>query len=182
MRDESKKRLLQIARQGLEAAVTRRPPPAIKEDDPELLVERGIFVTLKNGDALRGCLGVFSSDKPLCRLVGEMAAASAKDDPRFRAHPITPAELPAISIEISVLSPLERVANPLDLELGKHGICIESGWASGCFLPQVATETGWSKEEFLTHCCAGKAGLAPDAWKSPDTKVYLFTAEVFGDA
>ena len=70
----------------------------------------------------------------------------------------------------------------VSLELGRHGIYIKRGWASGCFLPQVATETGWSKEEFLSQCCGGKASLPSDAWKDAETEVYLFTAEVFGEA
>ncbi len=179
--DKSKKRLLEIARESAVAAVKRQPHPAFKETDPEITGKQGAFVTLKNGEFLRGCLGNFVSDRPLYELVSEMAAASATEDPRFFSDPIKPAELPQISIEISVLSQLEKIANPLDLELGKHGIYVKRGWASGCFLPQVATETGWTKEEFLSHCCAGKAGLAPNSWKHPDTDVYVFTAEVLGE-
>jgi uncharacterized protein (TIGR00296 family) len=75
---------------------------------------------------------------------------------------------------------VKRTDDPLSLQLGVDGIYIKKDRASGCFLPQVASETGWSKEEFLSNCCAHKAGLAPDAWKDPETEVYLFTAEVFG--
>ncbi|RPJ38229.1 MAG: AMMECR1 domain-containing protein, partial [Planctomycetaceae bacterium] len=103
-------------------------------------------------------------------------------DPRFLTNPITFSEVNKLEIEISVLSPLQRTDNPLNLELGTHGIYIKRGYACGCFLPQVADETGWSKEEFLSQCCSHKAGLAPDAWKDPKTEVYLFTAEVFGSA
>jgi uncharacterized protein (TIGR00296 family) len=109
-----------------------------------------------------------------------MAKASATGDPRFFADPIAPDELNELDIEISVLSPLQRTDNPLGLRLGVDGIYIKRGRASGCFLPQVATETGWSKEEFLSYCCAHKAGIAPDAWRQPGTEVYLFSAEVFG--
>jgi uncharacterized protein (TIGR00296 family) len=93
---------------------------------------------------------------------------------------LTVDELNQLGIEISVLSPLERTDDPLSLRPGTDGIYIKKGFASGCFLPQVATEAGWSKEEFLSYCCAHKAGLSSDAWKDPDTEVYLFTAEVFG--
>jgi len=117
---------------------------------------------------------------PLVELVVEMAKASATSDPRFFADRITADELDQLDVEISVLSPLKRVDDPLSLRLGVDGIYIKKGGASGCFLPQVATETGWSKEEFLSYCCAHKAGLPPDAWKDADTEVYLFTAEVFG--
>jgi uncharacterized protein (TIGR00296 family) len=110
-----------------------------------------------------------------------MAQASATSDPRFFANPITPRELKELDVEISVLSPLQRTDDPLSLRLGVDGIYIKKGRASGCFLPQVATETGWSKEEFLSYCCAHKAGLAADAWKDPKTEVHLFTADVFGE-
>jgi AmmeMemoRadiSam system protein A len=181
MKDSSKKRLLAIARACVEAAVKREPPPKFTESEPELLAKQGAFVTLKNRGELRGCIGHFIGDRPLYRMVADMALASATEDYRFLMNPITRVELPQLDIEISVLSPLERIQNPLDIELGKHGIYIRRGSRAGCFLPQVATETGWSKEEFLTHCCAGKAGLAPDAWKDPKTEVLVFTAEVFGE-
>ena len=87
-----------------------------------------------------------------------------------------------MDVEISVLSPLEKTSDPLSLRLGTHGIYIKRGCASGCFLPQVATETGWTKEEFLSYCCSHKAGLADDAWKDPKTEVFLFTADIFGAA
>jgi uncharacterized protein (TIGR00296 family) len=92
--------------------------------------------------------------------------------------PITPKELNDLDIEISVLSPLKKTDNPLNLRLGIDGIYIKKGFASGCFLPQVATETGWNKEEFLSYCCSHKAGLKPDAWKDKNTEVYLFTADI----
>jgi AmmeMemoRadiSam system protein A len=113
-------------------------------------------------------------------LVAEMAKSSATSDPRFFADPVTPRELNQLDVEISVLSPLKRTDDPLSLRLGVDGIYIKRDRLSGCFLPQVATETGWSKEDFLSFCCAHKAGLPADAWKDPDTEVYLFTAEVFG--
>ena len=109
-----------------------------------------------------------------------MAKASATGDPRFFADPVTAGELEQLDIEISVLSPLRRTSEPLSLRLGADGIYIKKGGASGCFLPQVAEEAGWGKEEFLSYCCAHKAGLPADAWKEADTEVYLFTADVFG--
>jgi len=179
--EAARKRLLQIARQSVPAAVQGKPLPKLDESDPELQGKQGCFVTLKNGEELRGCLGHFTSAKPLWKLVNETARASATEDPRFWSYPITPDELNRLNIEISVLSPLQRIANPLAIELGVDGIYIRRGAAAGCFLPQVATETGWSKEEFLSRCAAGKAHLPPDAWKSPDTTVYPFEAEVFGE-
>lgn len=164
----------------MRAAVTGVSLSKPESDDPELNTLSGCFVTLRNRGHLRGCIGQFISDKPLIRLIADMARASATGDPRFATHPITTAEVNKLDIEISVLSPLRRTDDPLSLKLGVHGIYIKQGYASGCFLPQVAEETGWSKEEFLSQCCSHKAGLPPDAWRDPKTEVYLFTAEIFG--
>jgi len=178
----NRRRLLEIARRSVEAVVTGRPMPAVSETDPELTARCGAFVTIKNQGRLRGCLGHFTSRAPLCELVNDLARSSATEDPRFAGDRVTPEELAEIDIEISVLSPLERIANPLDIELGKHGIYIRRGGRQGCFLPQVAPEQGWSKEEFLSYCCSHKAGLSPDAWQDPDTETLVFTAEVVSEA
>ena len=180
MNDTQKQTLLKTARDTIEAVIAGAPLTKPQSDDPELNAPCGCFVTLKNKGQLRGCIGHFTSEVPLVQLVAEMAKASATGDPRFFADPITEEELKKLDIEISVLSPLKRTDDPLSLQLGVDGIYIKKGFASGCFLPQVATETGWSKEEFLSYCCAHKAGLQTDAWKDPDTEVYFFTAEVFG--
>lgn len=175
---ENRQRLIAIARRSLEAAVTGRIAPEVDEDAEELRRPCGCFVTLKTRGKLRGCLGNFVSDKPLCHLVSEMTRSSALDDPRFAGNRIRPEELGDVEIEISVLSPLERIEDPLDIELGKHGIYIKRGPARGCFLPQVASEQGWTKEEFLSYCCSHKAGLSADAWRDPATEVNVFTAEI----
>ena len=180
MNDNQKQILLKVARDTVEAVINRRPSPKPNSDDPELNAPCGCFVTLKNQERLRGCIGQFTSDCPLIELVTEMAKASATGDPRFFDDRITSDELEQLDIEISILSPLKRTTKPLNLRLGVDGIYIKRGYASGCFLPQVATETGWSKEEFLSYCCAHKAGLPADAWKDPKTDVFLFSAEVFG--
>jgi AmmeMemoRadiSam system protein A len=180
MNEEQKSKLLGVARDAVRAAVTGVPLPKPQADDPELTAPCGCFVTLKNRGRLRGCIGQFISDRPLIELVAQMAKASATGDPRFMTDPITPGEVHKLDIEISVLSPLRRADDPLSLELGTHGIYIKRGYTSGCFLPQVADETGWTKEQFLSYCCSHKAGLDPDAWRDPKTEVYLFTAEVFG--
>lgn len=182
MNDEQKQTLLKVAKDTVEAVVSGRPAPSAASDDPTLNEHCGCFVTLKNGERLRGCIGNFVSEGPLIGLVVEMAKASATGDPRFFGDRVTPGELEQLDIEISVLSPLEKTDDPLSLKLGVDGIYIKKGYASGCFLPQVATETGWSKEEFLAFCCSHKAGLPEDAWKDGDTDVYLFSAEVFGSA
>ena len=180
MNEAQRHTLIEMARDSVKAVVTGSGLPDPQSDDPILTAPCGCFVTLKTRGQLRGCIGQFTSDQPLITLVMEMAKASAARDPRFFEHPLTVRDLGSLEIEISVLSPLERTENPLSLRLGVDGIYIRRGYHSGCFLPQVATETGWSKEEFLSYCCSHKAGLPPDAWKDPETEVYLFTAEVFG--
>jgi AmmeMemoRadiSam system protein A len=178
---DQRRLLLAVARDALRAALGRRPAPQPADLPQAVCVRGGAFVTLKSGDRLRGCLGTFTGRGPLWQTVQEMASAATRD-PRFLDEPVTLRELDGITIEISVLSPLEKTTDPMtDVELGRHGICIEGPYGSGCFLPQVATETGWTKEEFFSHCCAGKAGIAPDAWQSPDVTVYRFEAEVFGE-
>jgi AmmeMemoRadiSam system protein A len=180
MNDTQKKILLETARDTVKAVISGGTLPKPQSQDPQLNAHCGCFVTLKNQGELRGCIGQFISEVPLIELVVEMAKASATGDPRFFGNPITPAELEDLDVEISVLSPLKKTDEPLSLRLGIDGIYIKKGNTSGCFLPQVATETGWSKEQFLSYCCAHKAGLPADAWKDPATEVYLFTAEVFG--
>ncbi|MDD5064752.1 MAG: AmmeMemoRadiSam system protein A [Phycisphaerae bacterium] len=180
MNDAQKQTLLKTACDAVKAILTGGAVPKPKSDDAELNAPCGCFVTLKNGEQLRGCIGQFTSDRPLIELVVEMARASATGDPRFFSDPITADELEQLDVEISVLSPLQKTDDPLSLRLGVDGIYIKRGCTSGCFLPQVATETGWNKKQFLSYCCTHKAGLPADAWKEPETEVYLFTADVFG--
>ena len=182
MNDTQKQTLLKTARDSIEAVLTGSPAEKPKSDDPALNAPCGCFVTLKNHGRLRGCIGQFTSEAPLIELAAEMARASAASDPRFFANPVTPDELEQLDVEISVLSPLQRTKEPQNLRLGIDGVYIKRGCASGCFLPQVAAETGWSKEQFLSCCCSHKAGLPADAWKDTKTEVYLFTADVFGSA
>jgi AmmeMemoRadiSam system protein A len=181
MNDIQKNILLKVAKDTVAASVSGKPVYEPETDDPELLAEVGCFVTLKNGEELRGCIGQFTADKPLIEMVCQMAVSSCMHDPRFGGNRITPDELTDLDIEISVLSPMEKTDDPLSLRLGIDGIYITDGRRNGCFLPQVATETDWNEEDFLSFCCAHKAGLAPDAWKTdPGVEVYLFTADVFG--
>lgn len=178
MTQDQEKQLLTIARSAVAAAAAGKKLSKPASNDAELNAHCGCFVTLKNKGELRGCIGQFISDKPLIELVNDMAVAATTGDARFFANRITPKEVDKLDIEISVLSPLKRTDDPLSLRLGVDGIYIKKGYANGCFLPQVASETGWSKEEFLSYCCAHKAGLNPDAWKDKDTEVYLFNADI----
>jgi len=181
MEPELAETLLKVAREAVAAVVNGRQPAKIENPDPRLLDHQGTFVTLKTHGQLRGCIGQFVADRPLIEVVQDRAVASATQDPRFFSNRLRPDELDGLHIEISVLSPLQRIENPLDLELGRHGIFITRGSMGGCFLPQVATETGWSKEDFLSYCCSHKAGLPPDAWRDPETEVRVFTADIIAE-
>ena len=170
--------LIALARSAVGAAVRDETPPTVTDPAGVIGQERGCFVTLTNAGHLRGCIGTFQPRGPLGEMIVEMGQAAARD-PRFVSNPITPGELDQLTIEVSVLSPLTPTDDPLGLTVGAHGIYIVRGHRSGCFLPEVATDQNWSAEEFLATCCAHKALLPPDAWKDPDTTVYLFTSEKF---
>ena len=178
--DEVRKTLLKLAREAVQATVTGSPRPAPPSVEGVLAERRGCFVTLTNRGQLRGCIGTFHPSVPLAEQIVEMASAAARD-PRFTLDPITPGEVGSLTVQVSVLSELTPIENPLDIKLGVHGIYIVRGPASGCFLPEVATETGWSKEQFLSQCCSGKAGMNGDAWRDGSAKVYTFTSEKFSE-
>jgi MEMO1 family protein len=143
-----------------------------------ILTPAGAFVTLKENGELRGCIGNFSAEKPLFKTIQDMAIAAATQDPRFT--PVTLGDVPQLEIEISVLTPMKRIGSIDAIELGKHGIYIKKGSRGGTFLPQVATETGWSKEEFLGHCARDKAGIGWDGWK--EAEIYIYEALVFSES
>lgn len=176
---EKRKRLLEIARNSIETYLKTGKKLQIEEDDPELTKISGAFVTLHRLGELRGCIGNIIGQQPLYLTVRDMAVEAAVNDPRF--PPLSLKELKEIDIEISVLSPLEKVDSVDDIVLGKHGVLVRRGFQSGVFLPQVAEETGWTKEEFLSYLCAHKAGLSADAWKDKSTQIFVFTVEVFSE-
>ena len=173
---EEREELLKIARDSIKSYLTTRKPPRIETLNPKLKEKRGVFVTLRKKEALRGCIGYIEPVFPLYQAVSECAISAATKD--FRFPPVTREELPKITIEISVLSPTKR-AGVDEIEMGVHGVIVKRGFNQGVFLPQVAEETGWSKEEFLSQLCSGKAGLPPDAWRNKDTEIYIFTVEKF---
>ncbi len=177
--DKEKKELLAIARKTVEQYVKnhRKPDLDARKLSSSIKAKGGAFVTLrKNGD-LRGCIGHFEADKSLVEIVQDMAIASSTQDYRF--SPVEPDEIPRLEIEISVLTPMRRIASIDEIVLGKHGIYIRKGFNAGTFLPQVATETGWTKEEFLGHCAQDKAGIGWNGWK--DAEIFVYEALVFGE-
>lgn len=174
-----KNRLLEIARKSILEYVTDNKRLDLNEDDPQLRAVGSAFVTLHKQGKLRGCIGNIVGQKPLFETVRDMAIEAAAADPRFPA--LLKEELKDIEIEISVLSPLKKIASIDEFQLGIHGVLIRKGWNQGVFLPQVATETGWSKEEFLSFLCEHKAGLPADCWKDPETEIFIFSALVFSE-
>ncbi len=177
--EEDKKMLLKIARNTLESYIINKRFPDINTDNfSEKLFEKyGVFVTLHKNGELRGCIGRFSAQGPVYETVRDMTISAATQDPRFL--PVTKDEIKDIDIEISVLTPLKKITSPDEIELGKHGIYMSLNGMSGTFLPQVAKETGWDKEEFLGHCARDKAGIGWNGWKKAD--LYTYEAIVFGE-
>jgi AmmeMemoRadiSam system protein A len=176
---ETRRELLALARRSIEAFFRGEPEPRLPSDRAALFGrERGLFVTLRKGEDLRGCIGTLSPDGDLSRMVPRFARRAAFEDPRFA--PLTRDELPQCDIEISVLSPPERVAAAQDIEVGRDGLILEARGRSGLLLPQVATEWGLDRETFLAEL-ARKAGLTPEAWRQPDAQLWKFQAEVFGE-
>ena len=137
---------------------------------------RGAFVTINKKGQLRGCIGYIEGRGPLYKTVEKMAEEAAFRDPRF--DPVKERELPELEIEISVLTPLKKITDINEIEVGKHGIYIKKGWNSGLLLPQVATDYGWDRLTFLEHTCQ-KAGLPANAWKEKNTEIYIFSADIF---
>jgi AmmeMemoRadiSam system protein A len=180
MDNKQRSQLLQLARDTMRAHFEGKSLPDTKSYDITETPFGGAFVTIRNHGRLRGCIGRFNPEATLAETIQRMSLATLSD-PRFLNAPVTAEELDQLTIEISVLSAMKRVDDPLSLEVGVHGIFIRKGPRSGCFLPQVATEQKWDKLQFLSACCAGKAGLAPNAWQDPDTEVYLFSADVISE-
>ena len=176
--EEARVELLSIARRTIEGFLRDGHAPALVPRHPTLIEKRGAFVTLHAGDELRGCIGHTQARHPLWETVRDVAVLAATDDPRF--EPMTPEELGRVRIEISVLSPMERVPDPAAIRVGTHGLYVKRGMHSGLLLPQVAPEWGWNREEFIEHTCR-KADLPRDAWKDPKSELFWFTAEVFGE-
>jgi AmmeMemoRadiSam system protein A len=174
--EEEKTLLRRLARQAIEYRLNGQPQAAPEGETALLKEKRGAFVTLKRKGQLRGCIGYTRAVKPLSRTIMEMAQAAAFEDPRF--PPLTRKELADLDIEISVLTPFRQVRDVAEIEVGKHGLFMERGGRSGLLLPQVATEYRWDRQTFLEHTCL-KAGLPRDAWKDPETRIYVFSAEIF---
>ena len=179
--DSEKLKLLQIARNTIDIYLKENRIPEVEMSSlsPGLKNNAGAFVTLKKAGELRGCIGHFDADNPIYKIVQQMAVASATQDYRFSR--VTSNELKSIDIEISMLTPMQKISDANKIRLGIDGIYIKKGGRSGTFLPQVATETGWMLEEFLGHCSRDKAGIGWEGWKDKDAEIFVYQAFVFGE-
>ncbi len=180
---DQQRTILTIARQAVAAALGHERLDPAAFDESFLRAPRGCFVTLHDEhDQLRGCIGTFDSKRPLITNLIEMAGAATRD-PRFVNQPVTLDELPQLKIEVSVLSPMQKMDDPLELRIGVDGVYLVDQVMgqprSGCFLPQVAPEQGWDAQQTLAFCCTHKMGLPADAWRnSPTMQCYRFQAQV----
>jgi AmmeMemoRadiSam system protein B/AmmeMemoRadiSam system protein A len=174
-----KQELLKIARTAIVNYITHNNVPEVGKKDITrgMLQPSGAFVTLTKNGQLRGCIGNFSSEKPLYKTVQDMAIEASTGDPRFEK--VTANEIDKLDIEISVLTPMKKIKSIDEIVLGRDGIYIKKGFSGGTFLPQVAGETGWTKEEFLGHCAEDKAGIGWNGWKDAD--IFTYQAIVFGE-
>ena len=169
------KTLLTIARETITNLVLKQKYTPEPREEKALNERSGCFVTIKQAGELRGCIGSFQTERPLFREVAAMAAASASKDPRF--HPMEAEELNDFSIEISVLTPLQKIEDIAEIEVGRHGLYLEKNFSRGVLLPQVATDHNWDRITFLQQTCL-KAGLPKNAWQADDMEIYIFSAQI----
>lgn len=173
--EHEKQVLRSLALESIKARLEHRHPDYDEPTDA-LQAVRGAFVTLRKNGRLRGCIGTLNATDRLAETIKEMARSSAFHDPRF--PPLAEDEIHDIEIEISVLTPLQKIASVEEIEVGKHGLYVTRGSLSGVLLPQVPVEQGWDRDTFLDNTCR-KAGLPQDAWKHGDVDLYTFSAVVF---
>jgi hypothetical protein len=177
--DQEKSELLALARKSTEYAVqTNKTYDAPASTSETLNREYGAFVTLTEAGMLRGCIGYTSPIKPLNITVRDTAAYAALRDPRFR--PVAVTELPQLEYEISVLSPLRRVTDIEQIQVGRDGLLMKNGNDEGLLLPQVPVDQKWNRQTFLEQTCA-KAGMPTNCWKDENTDIFKFTAVVFSE-
>ncbi len=174
---EQKHYLLDLARRTIDRYLTTGTAPLARPTDAVLYAKRGAFVTLKDRGRLRGCIGHMTEDRPFCQVISAMALQAAFNDRRFQ--PVTEDEWKNLSIEISALTPYQKIDSPDKIVIGRDGVLLRKQGYSAVYLPQVAQEQGWNRDEMLMHLCE-KAGLAGDCWKR-DAELFIFQAEVFGE-
>jgi len=168
-----------ISRETLQCGCGGFPRPQFDVKDSQLNQPAAVFVTLKKGPALRGCIGEMTARLPLWQAVREKTAAAAFSDPRFPAA--EEGELKDISIEISVLSPLRKITDWKNIRLGTDGVMLKKGNRSGVYLPQVAQEHPFNLKTFLESLCRDKVGLPPDSYLDKDVEIFIFQCQCFAE-
>jgi AmmeMemoRadiSam system protein A len=168
---------LQLARMAVAEAVSHRKLPDTFPREGAFAERRGVFVTLHVRNRLQGCIGVIEANEPLGEAIVRCAGSAALEDPRFA--PMKPEQLGELSIEISLLSPVEPIV-PEAIEIGRHGLFVRLHAQRGLLLPQVAIEHRLTREQFLEETCR-KAGLPREAWRDPEAQLFGFTCEVFSE-
>jgi len=175
--DEQKQVLLAFARNTIRQYLETETTPLFRRDDPVFQQKQGAFVTLKKHGELRGCIGQMSEDLPLYQTIGRMAISAALHDSRFSRLSLS--ELKDVEIEISVLTPYQRIDSADKIQVGRDGLLLKRSGRSAVFLPQVAPEQGWTRNDMLDNLCR-KAGLSSDCWRQ-GAEFYTFQAIIFSE-
>ncbi|MDD5699275.1 MAG: AmmeMemoRadiSam system protein A [Victivallaceae bacterium] len=176
---EEKREMLTFVRATIAARFGDVAAEPLSAMNGKMATRGSCFVTLHTSDGnLRGCIGNIIAHEALGDNLAHNAFNAAFRDPRF--SPVGCGELDNLEIEISILTPPRPIAAPEEFIIGEHGIILECRGRSAVFLPQVAPEQGWNREDTLTHLCY-KAGLPFRAWEAEDAKLSVFTAIVFGE-
>ena len=176
---DDKRVLLRVARETIRMYLDADTAPFPRAGSARLLRDAGVFVTLRKRGDLRGCIGRLQADRSLLPLVASMALESALNDTRF--SPVRATELKDLEVEVSVLTPMKKIAGPADIVVGRDGVVLRMGDRSAVFLPQVANEQGWQREELLDNLSL-KAGLPARAWREKGATFLTFQADVFKES
>ncbi len=180
---EQRQTLLGVARSAIHGTLSGNTPcvPDLSTGNVELTRPAGCFVSLHSIETrrLRGCVGRLESRDPLLLAVHE-SSVNVLSDPRFTLDPVKLEQLRELDLELTVLSVLRAASGCLDFDPQSQGIFLTVGGRGGCFLPQVARETGWGREQLLDRLCTEKLGVAAKAWQQPPAKLFTFTVEIIG--
>lgn len=178
---QNRRVLLDVARQTIRQTLGRSSPAVQIPEDAALQQPAGCFVTLHaiGSHRLRGCVGRLDTTEPLVKVVRQ-SAINVLDDPRFANFPVCLHELHELELEITVIYPLRAAGHVMDFDLLEEGIYLTVQGRSGCFLPQVARETGWTREQLLSRLCSEKLGVSSEAWKSSNVKLMKFSTLMIG--
>ncbi|MEM4264088.1 MAG: AmmeMemoRadiSam system protein A [Candidatus Woesearchaeota archaeon] len=180
LKKEDGKELIKLAKEAIKSYFKQKSPEITEAAKKKFSEKKGVFVTLKKGEQLRGCIGYIEARFPLWEAVANSAKNAAFGDPRF--PPITEEELKEITFEISILTEPKQITGDIQkqIKIGKHGLIVKKDGYSGLLLPQVFTEWQVDAEGALEMTCE-KAGLPAGSWQERDTKVYVFECQVFSE-